>query len=155
MSWTGKKFIMILFPGWANIADAVDNQITTLLIIVLFIIAGFILFYIAKKNFQKDLPVTETINKPPSQKMPCILCGSQLYKGENIKSEEFKGEKESIVHIYGCPNCYGKNAQSPRKCPICKKAMPDDGYLMGRMWKRKNGKLHLHVSGCTVCRKNV
>lgn len=42
-----------------------------------------------KKKFS---PVDKT---SPKKKLPCILCGSILVKGENIKSEEFKGKDES------------------------------------------------------------
>ena len=86
------------------------------------------------------------------KKLPCILCGSPLTGRERIHSTAFKGERDSIVHLYGCPHCYGDLATEVRICPICGKRLPEGGYLMGRMWDKKRGKRHLHVSGCTLCR---
>jgi len=83
----------------------------------------------------------------------CILCGSGLLKGQRLKSKELKGKKDSIVTIYGCPHCYGAAETARRTCPVCRKVMPPDGYLTGRMWKTKKGNMHLHVSGCTLCRR--
>lgn len=86
------------------------------------------------------------------KKLPCILCGSPLAGGERIHSTVFRGERDSIVHVFGCPHCYGDMATEVRICPICKRYLPEGGYLMGRMWDRKQGKRHLHVSGCTLCK---
>ena len=121
--------------------------------ICLFLILILIYFrdYFFTSFEEKKAPANEKPN--PKKKVPCILCGSSLSKGETLKSEEYKGEKESIVHIYGCKNCHGDEATKERTCPICKKDLKVEDHLLGRMWKRKNGKLHLHVSGCTMCKK--
>ncbi|MFC1669043.1 hypothetical protein ACFL20_01520 [Spirochaetota bacterium] len=98
----------------------------------------------------KQVPKAEN-NEVKYKKEPCILCGSRLKTGENIKSDEYKGEKESMVHVFGCPNCYGHLSSQKRICPICKDNMHDKSYLIGRMWRKKGGKLHLHILGCTEC----
>jgi hypothetical protein len=94
---------------------------------------------------------------PPEQvqekkKIPCILCGAKLVGREKIKSKRYNGEKEDLVYIYGCPYCYGDAAVNSRTCPVCRRVMELEDYLVGRMWPTKKGKLHLHVSGCTRCR---
>ena len=90
-------------------------------------------------------------NAGQKKKLPCILCGSLLVKGQNLKSEKYTIGEEIIVHTFGCPNCWGNNASRPRTCPVCKRPMRADDYLSGKMWKRKNGKLHLHIDGCPAC----
>lgn len=91
----------------------------------------------------------ETLGK---EKVPCILCGARLRERENIKSKRYSGEKEDLVYIYGCPHCYGDAAVNSRTCPVCRRVMGPEDYLVGKMWRTKRGKLHLHVSGCTRCR---
>jgi len=96
----------------------------------------------------------------------CPICGSVLKKGEKIHSIVFTGKKTSIknvggigsgdkvIHIYGCPYCYPIETGVKRICPVCKKEIPDSGYLIGRIWNRK-GKIHLHILGCTQCAVNT
>ncbi len=126
---------------------------TTILIIVLAAVLLVLLvlfrgiFFSSEPREIQPVPETESGEK----RIPCILCGSLLKRGENLKSEEFKGEKESIVHIYGCRNCYGETARTPRQCPVCKNFILSGGFLIGRMWITRKGKRHLHVSGCTAC----
>jgi len=96
----------------------------------------------------------------------CPICGSRLKKGEKIHSVVFTGNKNSledvgsigsgdrIVYIYGCPYCYPVKAGVKRICPVCKKEIPNNGYLIGRMWNRR-GKIHLHIQGCTLCSVNT
>lgn len=90
---------------------------------------------------------------------PCPLCGELLYPGENVKTVVFSGTKhkglqveESMAHIMGCPNCYPSNRQNARLCPACKKELSSDGYVVARYFMRQ-GKKHIHVIGCTECRR--
>ena len=85
------------------------------------------------------------------KKIPCVICGTLLRKGEKLKSREFKGDTESIIHIMGCYACYGDQASEKRICPICRGEIPLKGYLIGRMTTKDNGKKHLSVSGCNKC----
>jgi len=130
------------------------STLFTLLFFCFIILTGVIIFYLIGRTKKIDKNIDTLISNdtlPKKPKIPCIMCGSHLRKGENLKSEEFKGNNESIIHMYGCPYCYGPTAAQKRICPVCKKNMPKDGYLIGRMWIKKNGKKHLHIQGCTVC----
>ena len=89
------------------------------------------------------------------KKLPCILCSSVLGKGENLKSEKYTIGEDIFVHTFGCPYCYGTKKTRERICPVCKRQLKDDEYLLGTMWKQKSGKLHLHVSGCCKCAENL
>ena len=130
-----------------------DFAIYFFILICLFLILVLIYFrdYFFTSKSKEIIP--ENIKTDQKKKIPCILCGSSLARGERLKSEEYKGEKESIVHIFGCKNCHGEGAEKDRTCPICKKTLSQGDHLKGRMWKRKNGKMHLHVSGCTICKR--
>lgn len=56
-----------------------------------------------------------------------------------------------MVHMYGCPYCYPANNEYRRLCPVCKNEIPSEGYVIARMFMRKDRK-HVHVLGCTECR---
>ncbi len=127
---------------------------TTTLLIILLSIVLIILLVTFRGMFLKgeqEPVIIPRDSETDEKRVPCILCGSPLRRGENLKSEEYKREKESIVYIYGCHNCYGGGARKMRTCPVCKFGMPAGSYLIGRMWINKKGKRHLHVSGCTAC----
>lgn len=87
-----------------------------------------------------------------AKRIPCILCGAPLARGETLKSHEFKGEKESIVHIFGCPTCSEGTGAGKRCCPVCGKPLPAGDFAIGRMWVRASGKKHLRIIGCTLCK---
>jgi len=104
---------------------------------------------VKKEESQKS--TVENKNKPAKKRKPCILCGTLLQDGESIKSKKFKGEETTIVHIYGCPHCYGELADKNRICPRCKNELKFEEHMMGKMQKTEEGKLRIHVSGCTKC----
>ena len=100
---------------------------------------------------------------------PCPLCGTMLRRGETVHSVVFSGgakvanaatmtdatatrPADYLTHIFGCPYCHPANLNYPRKCPVCGKTVPDDGYVIARMFD-KPGKKHVHVLGCTQCRR--
>jgi len=100
---------------------------------------------------------------------PCPLCGTMLRRGERVHSVVFSGgaklagpttptdttatrPPDYLTHIFGCPYCHPANVESPRRCPVCTKIVPDDGYIIARMFD-KPGKKHVHVLGCTECRR--
>jgi len=87
----------------------------------------------------------------PQNRPPCPLCGSQLGKGEKLHSVSFPADGEKIMHIHGCPYCAPPKQTLPRRCPVCKRSLPSGGFAVGRMWEKKD-KLHLHITGCTVCK---
>ena len=127
----------------------------------------------------------------------CPLCGSGLKKGEKVKSAtypvkpgsdgRYSGGIEKMMEVYGCPNCTPPDGKEKRICPVCKKEVPENGYVVGRYFivndtdnypsgihragnvegtgKQSSGgipetssikyqkKNHLHVLGCTRCRR--
>ncbi|MCU0821983.1 MAG: hypothetical protein MUC95_05855 [Spirochaetes bacterium] len=101
-------------------------------------------------NAAGDETTGEKEEKGDKNNRICILCGTLLNKGDKIISDEYKGGVKSIVHVFGCPACYSGKSTVERKCPICKKRLPDKGYLMGKMWTEK-GKRRLHIIACTEC----
>lgn len=102
---------------------------------------------------------------------PCPLCDSMLHKGETVHTVVYTGAKqkavgddetytvsrssvdESLVHMFGCPYCYPANDEHPRVCPVCKDELETDDYVIARMFVR-NRKKHVHVLGCTRCRRH-
>jgi hypothetical protein len=111
---------------------------------------------------------------------PCPLCGTMLRRGETVHSIVFSGpaHAESIdpakasansgrsgavrargatddylAHLFGCPYCYPSNADHPRTCPVCRRTLSTDAYVIARMFE-KPGRKHVHVLGCTECRES-
>jgi len=118
----------------------------------LFTIAVF--FLIGIRIVSRKLSVSSVTPEPAAasgKRIPCILCGSVLAKGEKLYSKETIREKDSIIHMYGCPHCHGDRSTEKKICPVCRKPMSSDEYLIGRMWLKKNGRKHLHMSGCVRC----
>lgn len=114
--------------------------------------AGIVLLYLVLKT--DNDPVHPVVESAPEkkEKMPCILCGSRLYRGENVSSKIIKTDGDTIVHVYGCPNCYGPTGNVLKKCPICDTILKNEAFITGRMWDRAGGKKHLHILGCETCR---
>ena len=101
---------------------------------------------------------------------PCPLCGKMLRRGETVHSVVFSGGQEgyatddtgsrrgrsrptdSLAHLFGCPYCYPANGENRRICPVCRKEISAEGYVIARMFE-KPGKKHVHVLGCTQCRE--
>ena len=81
---------------------------------------------------------------------PCPICGSILIKAEKVKSIVYPGKPDKIMHIFGCPFCYPTGEK--RFCPVCSKEIEGEGYLIARVFE-KPGKTHVHVLGCSGCRK--
>jgi len=89
----------------------------------------------------------------PGESGVCPVCSSRLGGGEQIKSALFPGKADRLCHIFGCPHCHPyKEVSIKRTCPVCKKAIPVEGYLIARLFDRPNNKRHVHILGCTICR---
>lgn len=87
------------------------------------------------------------------EKGVCPVCSRILRNGEQIKSALFPGDKERVCHIFGCPHCHPYTEETvQRSCPVCKKTLPAEGYLIARLFERPNNKRHVHILGCTNCR---
>lgn len=94
----------------------------------------------------------------------CPLCQNPLFPGENLVSKVFtgSGKKENfgdsdgrICYVYGCPSCYPEAKPGIRRsCPVCKKDVSPDGFLVSRMFtKTKSGKPHVIINGCGNCNR--
>jgi len=102
---------------------------------------------------------------------PCPLCSSMLRKGQTVKSKVIEilpanshqtktryagnqmGIKETIAHVFGCQYCWPGNPEHPRICPFCKAKLGSEDYVIARYFEKAQGKNHLHVLGCTKCRR--
>lgn len=89
----------------------------------------------------------------------CPVCGSALARGENLSSRVFRPvrdgtESDQRCTILGCPHClpYCRDGVA-RRCPVCGKSVPADGYLVARLFTTTRGKRHVRISGCTECHK--
>lgn len=85
----------------------------------------------------------------------CPLCGCTMAKGEQVKSVVYPGSPgtpDKITEIYGCPHCFPGGSEWVRKCPVCKKELGQQDFVLARMFDRKP-KIHVHVLGCTICYK--
>ncbi|MBO5137794.1 MAG: hypothetical protein J6B81_04810 [Spirochaetaceae bacterium] len=140
------------------------------LIIVLGVTATIGLLIFAYSLYIKFSQKTNSKNKTnPTKNLPpnnaslatCPLCKSPLAKGENLSSKVFrpiqeKYDSEQRCTILGCPHClpYCQNGVQ-RHCPVCKKKVPAEGYLIARLITHTNGKKHVRITGCTECHKKV
>ncbi len=118
------------------------------IIIGLAILVGILLALSLKT---KPLPKTQKAEKFEFTR-PCPLCGSSLKKGERVHSVIYPGEADRLIEVFGCKYCYPANNEIPRFCPVCKKKVKTDGYVVGRMFLKPE-KSHLHINGCTDCMK--
>jgi hypothetical protein len=124
-----------------------DERILILVILFLLILSAFILGLV----FRKKRPKVAV--KPEKKRLfqVCPLCGTELKRGERIHSVVYPGQNYKLIHIFGCPYCYGKSpVKKTRKCPSCKRVMPEEAYLAGKMWADR-GITRVRVSGCTLC----
>jgi hypothetical protein len=93
---------------------------------------------------------------------PCPVCGTLLHKGETVHSIYYRQKtdgnhqlpvEEIMTHIFGCPHCWPANDENPRHCPVCRQTVSHDGYLVARTFRKPGRKDHVHVIGCTECKR--
>lgn len=142
--------VFISLPKNGYMGMGGDMTTVLILITLIFIFVLIILAYRAVSRGGKKKNPRAPLQKDHST-IPCIICGSVLERGERLRSTVYTGEEESIVHVFGCPHCYGDYATQERRCPVCKRLLSEEAYLIGRMWKRRSGKQHLRIAGCTRC----
>ena len=124
------------------------------------IVLSFFLVEKFKRGKGKKEKRKKKIQPSDPKKSQCPLCRSWLTSSEKIYAVSYPGNNEKAVRLLGCPKCYTQNIpakglsqrqMSQRVCPVCRKTLPRDGFVIGKMWK-KEGKSRLHISGCTLCR---
>ncbi|MEE1166758.1 MAG: hypothetical protein UHP28_06340 [Treponema sp.] len=89
----------------------------------------------------------------------CPVCGTPLTPGNNLMSKVFRSTQtanDQICYVYGCPTCYpAKKAYVQRACPVCHKEVPQESYLLCRLFnKTKSGKPHVIINGCGNCNRH-
>jgi len=104
----------------------------------------FFPFFFAKKQ--------KSLRGKPGDPQVCPICSIKLIRGDLVKSFAFPTaeSRDRLMYIKGCYSCLEHDM--PRKCPICKKKMTLEDYLIARMFERANKKPHIHILGCNTCR---
>jgi len=123
---------------------------TEIIIVASLILVTAVIYVLFSGTKTNEPKIKQNETKEEYSKLPCIICGSRLKRGERLKSEKFTVDDKTTVHIFGCPFCLDAD-HSKRKCPVCKKSLKCNEYLIGDMWKKDNGKNRLHVKGCVKC----
>ena len=93
-------------------------------------------------------------NGAPGDPQVCPVCSARLNKGELVKSQAFPsltGGRDRFMHIRGCVYCLEGNR--PRCCPVCGASLRNNEILVARMFQRSLRRSHVHVLGCSRCRK--
>ena len=130
-----------------------------LLLIILACILFILAFSYFWNLFVKQKKPSQKQSQPARKGPPtsnCPICNSPLYPGERIASKIFNKPTtpDQRCIINGCPHCFPYSEPGiQRKCPVCKKNIPQDGYLIARMFYRPPKKNHVHIVGCTECHK--
>lgn len=103
----------------------------------------------------------------------CPVCSANLPEGEQVKTvafPAFNNSKDRMMHIHGCVFCLPNmdwKAETNQKiknrppgsggrkriCPVCKAVLAPDDFLAARIFERALRKNHVHVLGCSRCRK--
>ena len=90
----------------------------------------------------------------PGDPQICPVCSTRLNKGELVSSHAFpslSGGRDRLMHIQGCYYCLkGKHS---RCCPVCGNFLGYNEYLIARMFERPNHRTHVHVLGCSRCKR--
>ena len=131
--------------------------------ILAFVICGIILLWFGYNLFfgrlspfhlSLFLKKRENLRGKPGDPQVCPICSIKLIKGDLVKSFAFPsgGGTDRLLYIRGCFSCLEHD--TPRRCPICKKSMTIDDYLISRMFERPHRRNHVHVLGCNHCRGN-
>lgn len=104
--------------------------------LIVFAYSLYISFSIRAKNKPQPKTTKPANQTSTSSSVFCPLCNSALAKGENLSSKVFGPIKDGTdsnqrCTILGCPHClpYCQNGVK-RICPVCKKKVPADGYLI-------------------------
>jgi len=126
---------------------------------IFYLLAALLLLFFAYSLFSysrkkpEHRPKSFTKQGNPLSGATCPVCGTPLTNGEQIKSALFPGNDDRLCHIFGCPHCHPYSESGiVRQCPVCKKKLSEEGFLVARLFDRQGGKHHVHILGCTNCR---
>ncbi len=130
-----------------------------IIIFILVLTALVILFFafqMAAVRSKKKREEKFKFVRPKNVVSQCPVCGSPLVDKEKILSKVYHTESKTTQHctIMGCPHCFPHIEMGlRRKCPVCHKSIPQEGYLIAHLFNRKDSKNHVHIVGCTECHK--
>jgi len=134
--------------------------------ILAFVIAGVILLWFGYSlyfgqwgpfgsiRFRKFKEKRRRKSGKPGDPQVCPVCSAVLRKGELVSSHAFpsiSGGRDRLMHIQGCYFCLIKDR--PRRCPVCEKNLNNKDYLISRMFERPRQRNHVHVIGCSICKR--
>ena len=108
-------------------------------------IPGFSRFGLRKKKRKTGTPGDPQI---------CPVCSAKLMEGELVSSAAFpslNGGKDRFMHIKGCLYCL--RGDRDRVCPVCGIILKGKEILIARLFERPGRKSHVHVLGCSRCRR--
>lgn len=129
--------------------------IKLLVAFALAVILAIIIISLLRKGSDQDQE--ESFRKENSYR-DCPLCGTPLIRGETVHSHLYPGKPDGMMYIYGCPFChkdhprYKGGRHVERHCPYCKGKISESGWVVARVFEKPE-KTHVHVLGCTECRK--
>ncbi|MDR1786366.1 MAG: hypothetical protein LBR23_07915 [Spirochaetaceae bacterium] len=133
--------------------------------VLVFLVPRAPLFFFPKRTEKEgEGPAHSPPQSPPQTQKGlrghgvCPICGSTLFQGENVSSRVFSFDEGDVKRcvILGCPHCHpASEAGVRRRCPVCRQALPQGGYLFARMYSGQNQKNHVRITGCTECGKKI
>ena len=134
--------------------------------ILIFVIIGIVLLWLGYILFMgqraKSRPLLEKVSRrqpvtataAPGDPQVCPICSSRLNRGDLVKTLAFPsitGGRDRLIHIRGCVYCLEGNMR--RSCPVCGSYLRDDEILVGRMFQRSHRRSHVHILGCSRCKR--
>ena len=90
----------------------------------------------------------------PGDPQVCPICCSKLKKGDLVRTIAFPsitGGRDRMMYIRGCVYCL--TGRMGRSCPVCGANLNEGEILVARMFERHNRRPHVHVQGCSRCRR--
>jgi len=90
----------------------------------------------------------------PGDPQVCPVCSKVLKRGELVSSHAYpslSGGRDRLMNIRGCPYCL--EGRRLRRCPVCRAFLRYNEHLVTRMFERPNSRNHVHVLGCSRCKR--
>jgi hypothetical protein len=136
--------------------------------ILIFIILGIVLLWFGYSLligqlsgfFQrwKNRPRRRTSEESgsPGDPQVCPVCSSKLERGDLVQTHAFpsiNGGKDRVMYIRGCIFCTSGSLK--RNCPVCGSFLGTNDILVARMFDRSQYRSHVHILGCSKCKRVV
>jgi hypothetical protein len=121
---------------------------------------GYTLFFTTRVGKPSGKPGSAGLNRGsfPEESyagapQTCPVCAARLKAGELVSSSAFPSFNgtDRLMHIRGCVYCL--SGERERICPVCGAVLHTDEILVSRMFERAFRRSHVHVLGCSRCRK--